>query len=128
MSKALSVDLRVRVLKAVAAGASHREVADRFGVSAASVSRWRKLKREQGSPSPLALGGDRRSGAMERQADAILAIVAANRDITLIEIRSALAEREVEASVAGLWRFFRRHGITLKQSRRLPASRIALTS
>ncbi|MFK7941551.1 MAG: helix-turn-helix domain-containing protein, partial [Paracoccaceae bacterium] len=40
MSKALSVDLRTRVLAAVAAGASHRVVAERFGVSAASVSRW----------------------------------------------------------------------------------------
>ena len=33
MSKALSVDLRVRVLAAVEAGASHREAAARFGVS-----------------------------------------------------------------------------------------------
>lgn len=83
MSKALSVDLRVRVLQAVAAGASHREAGDRFGVSAASVSRWRKREREQGAPLPMALGGDRRSKAVESQADAILAIVAANRDITL---------------------------------------------
>jgi hypothetical protein len=59
MSKALSVDLRVRVLEAVATGATHREAADRFAVSAASVSRWRKLEREQGDPRPKALGGDR---------------------------------------------------------------------
>lgn len=125
MSKALSVDLRVRVLKAVTAGASHREAADRFGVSAASVSRWRKREREQGAPRPLALGGDRRSKAMESQAEAILAIMAADRDITLAEIKSALAEQKVSASIAGLWRFFRRHGITLKKSRRMPASRTA---
>lgn len=61
MSKALSVDLRVRVLAAVAAGASHREAAERFGVSAASVSRWRARERELGAPQPKALGGDRRS-------------------------------------------------------------------
>jgi len=66
MSKALSVDLRVRVLAAVAAGASHREAAARFGVSAASVSRWRTLEREQGTPSQgrsvgiAALAGSRR--------------------------------------------------------------------
>lgn len=128
MSKALSVDLRVRVLRAVAEGASHREAADRYGVSAASVSRWRKREREQGAPVQLALGGDRRSKAVESHADAILAIVAAKRDITLAEIKAALAERQVEASVAGLWRFFRRHGITLKKSRRTPASRTAPTS
>jgi transposase len=128
MSKALSVDLRVRVLRAVSERASHREAADRFGVSAASVSRWRRREREQGAPRPLALGGDRRSKAMESQADTIMAIMAANRDITLAEIKAALAERQVAASVAGLWRFFRRHGITLKKSRRTPASRTVPTS
>ena len=45
MSKALSVDLRTRVVAAVADGASHREAAARLGVSAASVSRWRALER-----------------------------------------------------------------------------------
>lgn len=43
MSKALSLDLRTRVLAAVSDGSSHREAAARFGVSAASVSRWRAL-------------------------------------------------------------------------------------
>jgi transposase len=47
MSRALSLDLRVRVLAAVRAGATHCEAADRFGVSAASVSRWRTLERNQ---------------------------------------------------------------------------------
>jgi transposase len=41
MSKALSLDLRVRVLAALAQGASHREAGERFRVSASSVSRWR---------------------------------------------------------------------------------------
>ena len=69
MSKALSVDLRSRVVAAVKAGASHREAAARFGVSAASVSRWRCLEREQGDVRPGPLGGDRRSGRVEAQAD-----------------------------------------------------------
>jgi len=38
MSKALSVDLRTRVLAAVEQGATHREAAARFGFSAARVS------------------------------------------------------------------------------------------
>jgi transposase len=46
MVKALSLGLRVRVLKAVSEGASHRAVAERSGVSAASVGRWRT----QGEP------------------------------------------------------------------------------
>lgn len=56
MSKALSVDLRVRVLAAVAEGLTHRQVGERFDVSAASVSRWRKLERDQSDPRPSPLG------------------------------------------------------------------------
>jgi len=52
MSKALSVDRRTRVLAAVAEGATHREAAERFGVSAASVSRWLALQRERGDVLP----------------------------------------------------------------------------
>ena len=50
MSKALSLDLRRRVVGAVVDGASHREAAARFGVGVASVSRWRALVRENGDP------------------------------------------------------------------------------
>ncbi|PYE93254.1 Homeodomain-like domain-containing protein [Rhizobium sp. PP-F2F-G38] len=46
MSKALSMDLRVRALAAVSQGLSHRAAAERFEVSAASISRWRKLERD----------------------------------------------------------------------------------
>ncbi len=52
MSTPLSLDLRVRVLAAVAAGLSHRQAGERFRVSAASVSRWRALQREQGDARP----------------------------------------------------------------------------
>lgn len=125
MSKALSVDLRVRVLAAVARGLTHRQAGERFGVSAASVSRWRKLEREQGDARPGPLGGDRRSHGLERHGAAILEIVAVNRDITLAEIRAALAAKGLNASIAGLWRFLDRHKITLKKSRRMRVNRTA---
>jgi transposase len=128
MSRALSIDLRVRVLSAVAAGASHREAAERFGVSAASVSRWRAREREVGTPRPKALGGDRRSQAMEAHGATILALVAQNRDFTLAEIRAELLQNGIRSSIGGLWRFFARHKITLKKSRRTRVSRTARTS
>jgi transposase len=128
MSKALSVDLRVRVLAAVADGLTHRQAGARFGVSAASVSRWRKREREQGDPRPGALGGDRRSHGLERHGATILEIVAANRDITLAEIKTALEAQGMRTSIGALWRFFDRHRITLKKSRRTPANRTAPTS
>ncbi len=52
MSRALSIDLRIRVVAAVDSGASHREAAERFGMSAASGSRWRYLQLQQGNVRP----------------------------------------------------------------------------
>lgn len=115
MSKALSVDLRVRVLAAIASGLTHRQAGGRFAVSADSVSRWRKLEREQGDPTPGALGGDQRSHGIEQHGAAILDIVADNQDITLAKIKSVLEARGVSTSIGGLWRFFDRHKITLKK-------------
>ena len=67
MSKALSVDLRKRVVAAVEGGLSCHKAAKRFGVSAASAIRWRALSRRQGDVRPGPLGGDRRSGRIELQ-------------------------------------------------------------
>ncbi len=72
MSQALQLDLRARVLAAVEAGAIHREAGERFGLSQAIVSRWRERKLEEGEPRVKSLGGDRRSGRIEAQHDAVL--------------------------------------------------------
>jgi transposase len=93
MSKALSVDLRERVLKAVAAGATHREAAQRFGVSAASVSRWRTIVRERGDARPKALGGDRRSGRIDAHQHAIVDALGPEADRTIEEVRQLLQDQ-----------------------------------
>lgn len=125
MAKALSVDLRVRVVAAVAAGATHREAAERFGVSAASVSRWRTRAREQGDPCPKAQGGDRKSGRIEAEAERILALLEATPDITVEELRRALREQGLSFGDGTIRRFFKRHGITRKKRPRMPPSRTA---
>ena len=128
MSKALSVDLRTRVLAAVAAGATHREAGARFGVSAASVSRWRRLEREKGDIRPGPLGGDRRSGRIEAQAELALGLLAETPDITVEELRAALAARGHAFGYGTLQRFFARHRITRKKRPHTPASRTVPTS
>ena len=65
MSKALSLDLRTRVLAAIGGGLSCRQAAQRFGVSASSAIRWRALERTQGDARPKALGGDRCQRALK---------------------------------------------------------------
>ena len=127
MSKALSVDLRVRVLAAVAAGASHSAAAERFGVSAASVSRWRKREREQGDPRPKALGGDRRSDRIEAHHEAVMAALGPNRDATIEEMRASLATQGLVFGFGTIQRFFARHAVTRKKRPRTPANRAVPT-
>lgn len=128
MSNALSVDLRDRVVAAIDGGMSCRQAAVRFGVSASSAIRWRSRVLTRGDVRPGPLGGDRRSGRIEGHADLILGLVARQTDITLAELRFALAEQGIAVGMATLWRFFARRRITLKKSRRTRMSRAALTS
>jgi transposase len=128
MVKALSPDLRVRVLRAVSQGAGHRAVAARFGVSAASVSRWRALEREQGDARPRPLGGDRRSARIEAQGGLIRELLRATPDIATEELRAALAEHGQSFGFGTLQRFFRRHGLTRKKRPATRSNRTAPTS
>ena len=58
----------------------------------------------------------------------ILGLVERKSDITLAELRAALAEQGVATSLSTLWRFFVRRRITLKKSRRTPTNRAVPTS
>lgn len=127
MSKALSIDLRERVVAAALSGMPHRAVAARFGVSAASVSRWRRLARETGTPGPKALGGDRRSGRIEAQAARLLALLAERPDITIDEMRRTLEVQGHSFGHGTIHRFFRRHDITRKKRPATPKNRTATT-
>lgn len=126
MSKALSQDLRHRVMAAVRdEGLSHRAAAARFRVSAASVSRWRTLERQTGELRPGPLGGDRRSGAIEAHAGPILRTFEARRDMTIEELRNELAGQGLRFGYGTLWRFFARRKLTRKKRRRTLPSRTA---
>lgn len=115
MAKALSIDLRERVLKAVDGGLSCRQAADRFEVSASSAIRWRDRRRKEGDCGPKALGGDRRSGRIEAYAALILSLIDEKPDMTLAELQARLAEKRIGAGIGTLWRFFKRRGITRKK-------------
>ncbi len=115
MSRALSVDLRIRVITAVNGGTSHREAAARFGVSPASVSRWRNLQTRQGNVRPGPLGGDRNSHKTEAHADLIMSWLREHRDGTLFELRNALADQGISISKSALHRFLVRHEQTHKK-------------
>ncbi len=128
MARALSVDLRERVVAAVADGISCRAAAVRFGVSAASAIRWRQRAVREGSPAPKPQGGDRRSGRIEARADLLLGAIEETPDITLAELRERLiVERGETFAISTIHDFYRRRGITYKKRPRTPASRRART-
>lgn len=123
MGRALSMDLRERVIAAIDGGLSCRAAAARFGVSAASAIRWRQLTMRTGKVAPSRLGGDSRSGLIEAHHGFIRSQIETNSDLTLEEIRDALAARGASVSVAAVWRFFDRHNITRKKRQRMPPSK-----
>ena len=68
MAKALSVDLRQRVVDAVRDGMSRRQAAARFGVSPSSAVRWTAQAAATGEVAPRKRGGDRKSERIEAHA------------------------------------------------------------
>ena len=109
-------------------GASTHAAAERFGIAIATAVRWRAQDRS-GWAEPLPMGGDRRSGRIEAEAEFLLGLVDGKDDITLAEMRRRLeAERGLRVGVGTLWRFFDRHGQTWKKRRPTRVSRSGRTS
>jgi transposase len=115
MARALSQDLRDRVVAAVGEGMSCRAVAERFGIGVATAVRWRQLSLRHGRAVAGKPGGDQRSSKTDKHADVILALLEDRGDITLAEIRAALAAQGIAVGMGTLHRFFVRHAITRKK-------------
>ena len=128
MARALSQDLRDRVVAAADEGMSCRAAAARFGVGVATAIRWCQMGREHGRAIAGKPGGDRRSSKTDIHGEQIMALLARNGDITLAELRSGLAAQGVYVGIGTLWRFFDRRGITRKKRPGTRLSRSVPTS
>lgn len=128
MARTLSQDLRDRVIAAIDGGLSCRAAADRFGVSASSAIRWRRLALQHGQAVAKPRGGDRHSGRIEAHSGFIRGLVAEQSDMTLVEIQARLIERGAWVGMGTLHRFFVRHGITRKKRPGTRSSKTAPTS
>jgi transposase len=114
MARAYSLDLRERVVGAVAEGQSCRSVAKTFMVSVASVVKWSQRHRAVGSPAALKMGG-RRPYLVAREKDWVLARIAEKPDITLRALLKELADRGLVVSYYALWHFLHHEGVTFKK-------------
>ncbi|HEU4956355.1 MAG TPA: IS630 family transposase [Sphingomicrobium sp.] len=111
-----SNDLRVRVIQVVAGGAAARAAARQFVIGDSTAIRWAKQWRETGSVEARSNRGQSRS-PLKQHEEWLLDLVRREPDLTLEEIQGRLLdERQRKAGIGSVWRFFDRHGISLKKS------------
>ncbi len=117
MPRAFSLDLRKRVVEAVEAGMSQRAAARRFAVGKSTVAEWHKLRRERGHLRPGKPGGPRPS-PVEDERCFLLGLLEGDPNLSIAELRAALAERGVVVSMTAVQKFLKRHGVKRWPGRR----------
>ena len=120
MVRPYSLDLRERVVAAVAEGQSCRAVAGTFGVSVASAVKWSQRFRTTGTAAAKPMGG-KRPFLLAGQRSWILERIGNEPDLTLRGLAAELRERGVPVSYGAVWTFVRRQGLSFKKKR--PAKR-----
>ena len=113
MPKPCSLELRERVVDAVESGASRREAAEWFDVSPSSAIKWMQRRQETGSVAAKPSGGS--ISPLQAHADFLLRLIAERPDLTLDEIVAAMRKRRIAGSRSAVWRFFKRHNISVKK-------------
>jgi putative transposase len=115
MVRALSNDLRERVVAAVAGGESCRAVASRFGVAVSSVVKWSQRYRATGSVAPGKMGGHRKR-VLAPYSAFIKKRISQTPHLTLHALKDELAARGVKVSHNAVWLFLRREGLRFKKN------------
>lgn len=125
MGKPYSMDLRERVVAAIAGGMSTRAAAARFSIGVATAGAWARLKRATGEVRP-AKQGKPKGSVLDAHAGYILGLIKAAPDTTLDEMVERLrAERGVSVVRTAVWKFLNRHEQTHKKRLHTPANRSA---
>ncbi len=126
MGKPYSEDLRERVVRAVEEGQTHKEVASLYKIGERTVRRFLSLWRETGSVRSEAKFGGHMKHKLVPYEEKVKEILAKRPDITLEEIKEALAEEGIGVSTSAIDRYVRYLGISRKKnasSRRAAALR-----
>ena len=113
MARAYSADMRQRVIGRVESGASRREAAEHYEVSASTAVIWVKCFRETGRCAAKPRGGS--TSPLEKHADFLLALIELEPDLTLDEVVCAMGKLKIPGSRTAVWRFFQRHEVTFKK-------------
>ena len=126
MSAPLPSALRERFQHYIDEGFSGRAAAERLRISAATGSRWARAIRQRGRAVPLKQGRPAVRGKLAAHQAFIEELVAQDQDITLYELRDALAMAEgVQLHHSSIAALLKRLGFSYKKNRWWPLNSVA---
>ena len=121
MPAPLPTALRDRFKRYIEEGLSGRAAALRLRVSPATGARWAQLIRREGNANVSVMGRPAGHGKLARYNGFFQELIAQDPDITLFELRDALADAHGEqVHHSAIARMLKRLGFTHKKSRWLP--------
>jgi len=126
MAAPLSMDLRRRMAEAVEGGESRNSVAKRFAVAISTVVKLMQRYHATGSLAPGQMGGWKDYALAEHE-EHVRAAIAARADMTLEELREALAQNGIQVGRSSVDRFLKARRLTLKKSRSTRPSKAVRT-
>ena len=117
MGKAISSDLRLRMVRGIAAGKSRRAVAAQFEVAPSTAVRLQARYAATGSVEPARQGRPKRSGKLAHYREILIDQVKAQPDITMPELAVWLEARQgVKVDPSNLSKFLRKEGFSYKEN------------
>lgn len=128
--KALSPDLRRRIIEAwKKKKLTTQELAERFDVGQATVTRLKRRWRETGTVAPKAHGGGMPRRITPEQEPLVEGLVQEHPDWTEDRYAKELRDQHgIQASAITVGRVIRRLGYSVKKKRSSPANKTGLTS
>ena len=117
MGKSVSLDLRVRLVRGIAAGKSRRSVASQYEVAASTAVRVQARYAATGSVEPARQGRPKGSGKLGLHREAIVAKVKSEPDITMPDLAAWFeAHHGMRVDPSNLSKFLCREGFTYKKN------------
>jgi len=116
MGRAISIDLRQRIMAMISTGSSCRAAARHFGVGESTAIRLKRRYLADGTIEPKP-GSRFGRGKLAPLRDYILNVVKERPDLTLTQISARIFEEKgVKASVFCVWTFLNREKMSYKKN------------
>lgn len=115
MAKPYSLDLRERVIQAIEAGHTQSEAAQMLKIGLRTVNDYVKRWRTIGNVDPAKFGGYK-THKLTEHADKVMALVRAEPDATIPELKAQLEQEHIVVSASAIQRFLRASKITYKKN------------